>query len=536
MKRIKYLFVSALICLLALFFRVYYLAVLQNDTLFTMAESQRNMQIKLNGGRGNIYDRNLLSFTSVGKKKVLALIKSKDFKEDYRVLNTLEPENANRLFNSLQKNGSVYLDIPWDYDTEEIRSSKNLCVFEDTKRYKDDGVGAAIIGYLQDGRGVTGLEFACETYLKNGDGYSIDVFKDAKGTFLPGFSFDKKQNDGTYLKTTLDKKYMEICQEALKDVTGAAVLLDTKTFDVVAMVSSPTFNPNAAYSYFDNAHSVLLNRATAMYDMGSIFKIVVMATALEKGKVEKDDFFTCNQGKTVGNVRFICKNHGQMEKLTAEEAFLHSCNAVFIDIGQKTEYNNIIDMAMSFGLGQDLINPLSFPQNKGVLPDKDNYYLADLANLSIGQGKLLGTTVHGAVLSAVVANKGIRKSVNILDCLLNPDFTLNKSLRENKQLRVISEETASVLKEMMIKTVQYGTGKNASVQGILCGGKTGSAQTGMLYDSQEGVHGWFTGFFPAEKPAYALCVFVENGRSGAQSAAPIFKKIQEKIAKAEGWI
>ena len=215
---------------------------------------------------------------------------------------------------------------------------------------------------------------------------------------------------------------------------------------------------------------------------------------------------------------------------------MHSCNAVFIDIGQKTEYNNILDMAMSFGFGQNLIVPVDFPQNKGILPDENNYYLADLANLSIGQGKLLGTTVHGAVLSAVVANKGVRKSVNILDCLLNADCTLNKSLRENKSVKVISQETASVLKEMMIKTVRYGTGKSAKADGVSCGGKTGSAQTGMLLDGQDVVHGWFTGFFPVDEPKYALCVFVENGRSGAKSAAPIFSKIQEEIAKAEGWI
>ena len=536
MKQIKILYSAVVICFLGLIARLYIVMIQNGAVLKGMAENQQNYKIELNGGRGNIYDKNLLSFTAVGKKRVVVVVRSNNEVKDLELLQRISKEKAGNYFKQLKKDGIVYVDVHWDFNEHELAEHPNACVLEDAKRYADSGEGAVTLGYLQDGEGVCGIEFACNTYLNAGDGYTVNVCKDAFGKMLPGLSFTKEKTSGKLLKTTLNKKYMRICQDALEDKVGAAVLLDVETFDVVAMVSSPTFNPNSVEEYLDEQNYPFLNRATAMYDMGSIFKIVVLAAALENKSVKKEDVFACNGGKMVGNVSFSCKNHPAFEKMTVEQAFLHSCNAVFIDIGQKTEYNSIIDMAMSFGLGENLIHPIDFPQNKGVLPDSDTYYQADLANLSIGQGKLLGTALHGAVFSAVIAGGGERKSVNIVDCLLNYDLSEYKSLRNTKSTKVLSPENAEIIKELMIKTVQCGTGQNALSDVVDCGGKTGSAQTGILMDGKECVHGWFTGFFPAEQPKYALCVFVENGRSGAQSAAPVFKNIQEKIAYAEGWV
>ena len=89
----------------------------------------------------------------------------------------------------------------------------------------------------------------------------------------------------------------------------------------------------------------LLNRAVARYDMGSVFKIVVLSAALESGSISLDDAFVCTGEKTVGNIHFLCRNHRNVEKLTVRDAFVYSCNSVFIDIGLKTGYNNIIAMA-----------------------------------------------------------------------------------------------------------------------------------------------------------------------------------------------
>ncbi len=536
MKRTKYIFTFFCVLLLMLGLRLYYLMITQGDAYEEMALTQTTTQLQLGGGRGNIYDRNMLSFTSVGKKKVAVVVKGEDTQADFDLCGILDKENVYSLYNRLYKKEIVYVDLPWNFNPDLIGAYKNVCVIEDTKRYPDDGSGASVIGYLSDGEGVSGLELACNNLLKNGDSYSLQVSKDAAGHLLPGFSFDKQANESALiLKTTLDKKYTEICQEALKGINGSAVLIEIPSFDLIAMASSPTYNQNKIENYLDDPEKPLLNRATAGFDMGSIFKIVVSAAAIESGSVDLNDVYSCNGLKEISGVTFLCNNHASMENMTMEDAFIHSCNAVFIDIGLKTGYNNIINMAEAFGLQENLIYPQEFPQNPGVLPDAENYYLADVANVSIGQGKLLGTAVHGAVLSAVVANNGVRDCVNVADCLMDENQLKKVSLRTSSPKRVFSTRTAEIIRDMMIKTVQEGTGKAARSSLVECAGKTGSAQTGRIINDEECVHAWFTGFFPVNNPKYALCVFVENGKSGGSAAAPIFKTIAEKISVLEGW-
>ena len=158
-----------------------------------------------------------------------------------------------------------------------------------------------------------------------------------------------------------------------------------------------------------------------------------------------------------------------------------------------------------------------------------NYYLADLANLSIGQGKLSGNAVNGAVLSAVIANRGIIKEVNCVDSVVDGVGQIKRTLKVSGESRVISETTAQKIYNMMLKTNISGTGTTGYIENVGSGGKTGSAQTGWYVNGERYQHGWYTGFFPAENPKYAMCVFVENGKSGSETAAPIFKAIGENI-------
>lgn len=500
------------------------------------AMMQSSVYVEMSEGRGNIYDRNMLCFTSGGKKKTAVVVKSKNAEADFEICKILSRENPYEIYTELHAKGIVYHDVDWGFNENLLDDYKNVYVFENIKRYKNDGAGSAVLGYISAGSGVSGIEYAADKYLKNGDSKRFPLLKDAGGNLLPGLSYRTETNPcGMILKTTLDKKYIEICQNALKEKSGAAVLLEIPSFDLVAMVSSPTFDQNNVGKYLDDGEKPLINRAVSEYDMGSIFKIVVTAAALENGSVNAYEKFYCNGLKTVNNVEFLCRNHKQLPYLTLSDAFLHSCNAVFIDIGEKTSYNNIIDMACSFGFGENLICPEDFPQNAGILPDKDNYYLADVANLSIGQGKLLGTAVHGAYISAIIANDGIKNKINVLDSLLDEKAVPRVSLKTFDEQKVVSKETAKLIKEMMIKTVSGGTGKSANSAYVFSAGKTGSAQTGMRINDEACVHAWFTGFFPADNPKYALCVFVENGKSGGDTAAPIFKEIAEKIAVEEGW-
>lgn len=519
------------VCLLVISFRTGVIACIKGDEYKEKAKQQNSTNLILSSGRGNIYDRNLLNFTNGGKKKVAVVVKSQNQEQDFEICKLLDRKNAYSYFNKLYKNNIVYIDIPWNYNTALIKNYKHVKIIEDTKRYSDEESGSVVIGYLADNEGVAGIELAANEMLNNSNKTSIK--KDAAGTLLPGISFEKGQEQYS-LKTTLDKRFMDICQESLRGVSGSAVLIEIPTFNLLAMASSPSFNRNKIENYLNDESRPFLNRATENYDMGSIFKIIVTAAALENKAINFEDNFACSGDKKIENVHFLCNNHEKSENLSISDAFVMSCNSVFIDIGMKTGYNNIIDMAENFGISEQLIFPEKFPQKQGVLPDKNNYYLADVANISIGQGNLMGTAVHGALISAIIASGGIRRTVNCFDSLVDGDFNVYKQLKYDKEQRVISENTANLIADMMIKTVEYGTGKQAKSENVSCAGKTGSAETGITVNGERQVHGWFTGFFPADNPQYALCVFVENGRSGAKSAAPIFKEIADKIYNLEG--
>jgi peptidoglycan glycosyltransferase/penicillin-binding protein 2 len=269
------------------------------------------------------------------------------------------------------------------------------------------------------------------------------------------------------------------------------------------------------------------------YDMGSIFKIVVTAAALENNLIDLNKLYYCKGSLNVSGKKFDCHNvygHGWQ---TITDAFKNSCNCVFIELGKEIGYKNILEMAKKFCLGRKNLNPLELEQQKGMLPDANNYYLADLANLSIGQGKLSGTVLDGAIISAVIASGGQVKSVNCVEGITDSYGQKIKSLKIENKKQIISEKTAEIIKNMMYATNQSGTGTNARLDNYSSGGKTGSAQTGWYVDGENYQHGWFTGFFPVDKPRFALCVFVENGKSGSESAAPIFSKIGNAIMNEE---
>jgi len=337
-----------------------------------------------------------------------------------------------------------------------------------------------------------------------------------------------------YLKTTLDLEYSSICSEALNkaNVKGGAVLLDVKTFDVLAMVSSPGFDQNNVGNYLSSSDGNLSNRCLMNYDLGSVFKIVVACAAFENNAVSENDIYFCNGLKNVSGQDIKCHNISGHGWVDINAAFMQSCNPAFIEIGKKVGYNNIISMAEKFGFGKKIMFPEEFTQSSGSLPDKKKYNAIDFANLSIGQGALNGNVLQGAVLSAVIANGGVKNNVNLVDSIVSEKGEVIEKIRVDYKERIISPETAKKVYNMMVKTNIKGTGTAGFINYYGSGGKTGSAQTGWFVDGELYQHGWYTGFFPIDNPQYALCVFVENGKSGSESACPIFKEIGERILQS----
>jgi peptidoglycan glycosyltransferase/penicillin-binding protein 2 len=257
----------------------------------------------------------------------------------------------------------------------------------------------------------------------------------------------------------------------------------------------------------DSSNGELINKVTqGTYPPGSVFKIVVAAAALESG-ISPDKVFECTGSETINGHTVKCETGGEKGhgKISFKDAFAVSCNCAFIQAGQAAGAEAIIDMAERMGMGQTVLE--SFPdEQKGRIMSVQNSKGAAIANLSIGQGENLVTPLQVAAMTAIVANGGIKTGVKIVN-------------EENLSEECISPEIAAELQKMMEETIISGTGRGLDLY-VTAGAKTGSAES--YQSGNDVIHGWITGYVPADNPQYVVTVFVEDGKSGRSSAGPLF--------------
>ena len=370
-----------------------------------------------------------------------------------------------------------------------------------------------------DGIGTSGLEKTYDAQLKgkasrqatlgSGSGQPFD------GSGIKASS-SEKQEAGAALVTTLDKNLQSKVESILKEkqVSGAVIVMDVKTSQILAIASSPSFNPNAVEDYLDSDGEELVNHGTqGEYPPGSVFKIVVAAAALESGIVPEKEIFTCTGSIEINGVKMVCsgheKGHGELNLYTA---FAKSCNCYFSSLGKKLGSEAILSMAKNLGLGEETCSELA-DEAEGNLPKYDERYYSGLANFSIGQGSLLTTPIQICQMTNVVARGGIKSPVSLV---------MKNGVSQIGKAQVLGQETTVELTKMMEQVMESGTGSALEFP-VPVAGKTGSAET--TRGSEDLVHGWFTGFFPSDEPKYTVTVFIENGKTGSGSALPVFQQI-----------
>lgn len=387
--------------------------------------------------------------------------------------------------------------------------------------------------YAGDWIGKSGIERVYDPALHGKDGgYLIEV--DVRGRHKRVLRHVAPQA-GRDLVLTLDKTLQEMAESRLREARhpGAAVVVDPRSGEVLALASSPGFNPNAFLPLGDSEERKrlladpalpLYNRAIqALYPPGSVFKIVSSLAALEKGIDPRERVF-CSGQFSLGKERRIFKcwkpsGHGSMDFL---QALAHSCDVYYYQMGLKTGPDAIEAMAKSMGLGA--LSGIDLPHEKrGLLPmafktARRRYWVGgDTLNYVIGQGDLQVTPMQAAQLSAQVAADGVMR---------NP-FVVSKTQKFGEAERVINTPrvvtqthwkagSLSRVKEGLEAVVASGTGVAARLPGIRVAGKTGTAQAPKGDD-----HAWFVAYAPAESPRVALSVVVEHGGHGGSTAAPI---------------
>ena len=525
--------------------RIAMLQLIPDSTLKEAAFRQRVSGMDVERRRGNILDRNNIPFTN-REIKYTALIKTacmpeaEERKKIFEAMNVEVPDGLS------SKSMPVLLEISED-GRDALKSSDAdwISVISSLERYGGDSLARHVIGYLnrRDQVGQSGIEKAYERVLRDNAVFGIGTITDAANDPIKGFGYRVKEwssDSRLGIRLTLDYHVQKIVEEAMdkNGLSGAVVVEDVVTGDILAMASRPHFDQNAVEKYLDSSSKELFNKATAAYNLGSIFKIIDLAAFFEN---EEDILFgdddknragedavqgLCSGAVDLNGLTFKCYSYyvGGHGEIDLERAFALSCNSYFIELGQRIGYRRLLEMAQRFGLGcRTGILEQGIAEAAGNLPDINAYHSrADIANIAIGQGAILATPVQVADLTATVANGGIRNKVNIVDSIVDEKGRIVEKIKVSEGRRIISKETSDRIKEMMEAVTLNGTGTEA-VTGYWggAGGKTGSAETG----SKDVVHAWFTGYFPAAEPRYSVAVFAEDGRLGGRAAAPVFAAI-----------
>ncbi|HZJ57891.1 MAG TPA: penicillin-binding protein 2 [Clostridia bacterium] len=333
---------------------------------------------------------------------------------------------------------------------------------------------------------------------------------------------------GNSLYLTIDADLQQYADDILGKNRGSVVVMNYQTGEVLAMVSHPTFNPNRLGEGI--AGDVLVSRATeGLYAPGSIFKIVVAASALENIDGALDDTFDCLGEIEIGTQKISCyggEPHGQVD---LARAMVLSCNGDFARIGVELGKGKLLKTGEAFGFNQDFI----FPDLKLVasrLPLKANVSKEKLALSSIGQGDVQVTPLHMAMVVSAVANQGEMMEPKLVYQVVGRTGKEQKKMEPKVYRKPMGEEVSRIIGDMMKDVVTHGTGKAAAIKGKQVAGKTGTAETAGQ-DSNPRNNAWFVGFVSDNSSKVAIAVVLEDmpsGQTGGKAAAPLAGKILKK--------
>ncbi|NLV24540.1 MAG: penicillin-binding protein 2 [Deltaproteobacteria bacterium] len=402
--------------------------------------------------------------------------------------------------------------------------------------------------------GKSGLERALESHLRGEPGnHLIEV--DVKGKQLRILR-TKEPKPGRQVYLTLDRNLQQTLEEAMGDQAGGAVVIKVNSGEVLAMASSPRFNPArfaqgisaAEWQQLleDHRHPLSNKVIQGQYPPGSTFKIVTALAALEAGMVKADRAVFCPGQIHIGNRRFRCWRRGGHGWTDLRKALKESCDVWFYQVGFETGIDRISAMSLALGLGQPTGIDLA-GEKKGLIPTrewkrrafKENWFDGETVNASIGQGFVLTTPMQLAVMMAAVANGGTVYRPFLVSRIEDPT---GEVVFENKPTATrqndLQEENLRMMREALSAVVneQRGTAWRSRLEGLRMAGKTGTSQVVKLKEKilshkEDEIpyrfrdHALFVAFAPAEKPEIAMAVVVEHGQHGSSAAAPVCQAV-----------
>ena len=571
----KWLFWAILIVFLILLGRVWQLQIIQGEKYRQLADKNRLRLEKVNPPRGRIFDRK--GRLIVGNKPsfdlfvVPADLKGKEgFARELSSLLELSEEEILKRINDARSPFEM-VRLKKDLSFEELsRISANLWDFPalrilvtPTRVYPQGPVAPHVIGTVGeitkeeirrlrdkgyevgDYIGKSGLELQYEELLRGKKG-GRQVEVDALGRRMRILQeIDPQPGWDLYLNIDLDLQLK--AQSLLEGKRGAIVVMDPRNGEILAMASSPSFDPREFGRFMDpekwralaeDSSHPLTNRAIqGIYAPGSVFKIIVALAALTMGQVKPQESFYCPGYFTLGNRSFRCWKEEGHGSVALYKGIVQSCDVYFYQVGLRIGPKAMIEFAKWFGLGD--FTGIDLPgERKGFLPhpQRGKWFGGDTVVMAIGQGRLAVTPLQLATFISAIANDGRFYRPFLVREARDPS---GKTIHFSPQLKgeiPLSQEIFQVVKTALEGVVEdpQGTGRASRLEGIKVAGKTGTAQVrGMpqrvkdplLLPYEHRDHAWFVAYADADYPSIAVSVLVEHGGTGGGAAAPLAREL-----------
>lgn len=560
MSRLKLLYVFFSLLFLSLLGRLFYWQVIQAGFLANQAKGQYESGRKIDAPRGNILARDGTFLVARGEAW-LVFANPKEVKDinsaaDYLAPFFVEPEEGADLKKAVfEEAGRVkelmQRDLSWvplkNKVTEQVKNKIadtgiSGIGFEpqETRLYPEASSSAQILGFVgknEDGEnvGYFGLEGYYDLPLSGKPGFSLEE-KDAAGSpILIGSSFEISAIGGVDLLTHIDKTVQLIIERELKEgiekygaKAGSVVVMDPKTGAILGMSSYPSFDPNEYSEYSDELFRNPI--VSDSFEPGSIFKVIVMAGALDAGVVKPDTKCDICDGPLKIDKYFIKTwNEEYHPNSTMEEVIINSDNVGMAFVAGKLGEEALYDYLDKFGIGRKTGIDLQ-GEIDGQLKGKGTWGPVDLASISFGQAVAV-TPVQMVKAVSIIANSGYEVTPQVVDKLVSSDW--EEDLKPRVGARILSDSAVHEIKAMMESAAKKGESRWTDLAGFSVAGKTGTAQIPIAghYDEEKTIAS-FVGFAPADEPKFVMLVTLrepENSPWASETAAPLWYSVAEDL-------
>lgn len=547
-RRLSVIFIFFLILFSFILAKLFFLQVISFESLAGLAERQRATELLIPAARGRILASDGSPLV-INKKTYGVFLEPKNITDKEKVITTLSKEldiSAASISGKLNNTSLLWLPIVHQIAEDKKESIAfyklpGVGFIDETKRYYPEASMAAhLLGFVGkngggDDQGYFGLEGYYDQQLRGRDGKLVQEIDPAGNPILTGDRQTVPAEDGRDLKLYLDKTIQFIAEKNLKDGIerygakgGTVTVMDPKTGGILAMASFPSYDPadfgEFPQEFYKNP------TVSGSYEPGSTFKVLVMASAINEGKIKADTIMDENGPVEIGGYTINTWNQKYHGKITMREVLDYSSNVGMVFVSKQMDKDLFLRYIESLGFGRSTGIDLQEETTPQLRP-KNKWYEIDYATASFGQG-IAVTPLQMVRAVAAIANGGKLMEPHVVKEIKLPNGT-SLAITPKVVKQVFEPEVTSVMAEMMVSAVDNGETKRLKPAGFRIAGKTGTAQIPIAghYDSEKTITS-FVGFAPVDDPRFVMLVTLREPTAspwGSETAAPIFFTIAREL-------